>query len=64
MAGMSKPNPPNPERNPIPMRANYRFFEWVNRHARLVGAAVVLVALTLGVTASKGPERYDAQRSI
>ena len=34
------------------MRTNYRFFEWVNRHARPVAAAVVFLALTLGVTAS------------
>ena len=48
---MTSPTCRNPERNPTAMKPNYRFFEWVNRHARSVGLAVVLVALTLGVTA-------------
>ncbi|MFQ5967375.1 MAG: MMPL family transporter [Acidimicrobiia bacterium] len=42
------------------MRGNYRFFEWVNRHARPVGAAVVIIALTLGVTASMVANTDDA----
>ncbi len=42
------------------MRANYRFFEWVNRHARLVAAAVVLIALTLGWSASMVANTNDA----
>ena len=42
------------------MGANYRFFEWVNRHAQLVGTAVVLIALTLGVTASMVADTNDA----
>ena len=52
VAGMNEPDPPKPERNPIPMRANYRSFEWVNRRVRLVGSGVLLIVLTLGVTAS------------
>jgi len=33
------------------MKQNYRFFEWINRHAALVIGAVVLIALALGAAA-------------
>lgn len=42
------------------MRSNYGVFEWVNRHAVLVGVAIVLGALTLGAAAPIVADSSDA----